>query len=244
MHDSLLKLNLACGPNYLDGWVNIDIDSEVADIQSDLTKPLPFEDSTVSHIYAEHFIEHIDQQDALYFLQECKRVLAPKGVLRLSTPSLYYLLVNYLEFNITAWGDLWTPPTRAHMLNEGMRSWGHKFLYDADEIQRLSFEAGFNNIRFEQWGESQHSELKGLETRSFNEELIVELQIDSELTLGMTSVDRSILIEREDRIFQSMRLVQENRYLKHELDAAVSELSRLKENTLWQRCRKLIRLRR
>ncbi|NAZ91667.1 class I SAM-dependent methyltransferase [Vibrio toranzoniae] len=227
MNSNLLKLNLACGTNYLSGWVNVDIDSEVADLQHDLTKPLPYSDNSVSHIYAEHFIEHIEQKDALNFLRECRRVLKHDGILRLSTPSLYYLLVNYFEFNISSWGDLWMPPTRAHMINEGMRSWGHKFLYDADEIQRLSFEAGFNTICFQKWGESNHKYLQGLETREFKEELIVELTSNSALPEGEVSVDRTVVIEREEQIYQSMQLVKENLYLKKEVGAMASQLETL-----------------
>ncbi|MGL5665036.1 MAG: class I SAM-dependent methyltransferase [Shewanella sp.] len=220
MNDSLVKLNLACGSNYLDGWINIDIDSEVADLILDLTQPLPYADGSVSHIYAEHFIEHIDQSRALSFLRECKRVLANNGVLRISTPSLYFLIINYMKYNISAWGDLWMPPTRAHMVNEGMRSWGHQFLYDSDEITRLAFEAGFNKIRFEEWKSSEHDCLKGIETRNFHDELIVELEFDTTLLGGEKKIEKDKLIQRESMIYQSMSIVKENNRLKQELDSA------------------------
>lgn len=220
MNDSLVKLNLACGSNYLDGWVNIDIDSDVADLELDLTQPLPYADGSVCYIYAEHFIEHIDQPSALSFLRECKRVMANNGVLRLSTPSLYFLIVNYMEYNISTWGDLWMPATRAHMVNEGMRSWGHQFVYDSDELTRLAFEAGFNKIHFETWQSSEHDCLKGIETRGFHDELIVELEFDQTLMDGETKVEKDKLIQRESKIHQSMSLVKENNLLKQELDRA------------------------
>jgi hypothetical protein len=59
-------------------------------------------------------------------------------------------------------------------MNEGMRSWGHQFLYDAGELSRILLEAGFANVKFVQWRESTIDELAGLETRPFHNELIVE----------------------------------------------------------------------
>lgn len=47
---------------------------------------LPFEDGKFSHIYSEHFLEHLFLDESLEILRECYRVLAPGGFIRLVVP--------------------------------------------------------------------------------------------------------------------------------------------------------------
>ncbi len=169
------KIHLGCGSVHKDGWVNIDLDSPVADIQRDLTEPLPFESGTVKYIYTEHFIEHITRQQAVNFLRECRRVMTPDGTIRVSTPDLRFLVQCYQNGNITEWGQLWGPDSPCNLMNEGMRSWGHTYVYDFPEISRIFVEAGFASPQRVAWGRSEHPDLNGLETRPYHEDLIVEI---------------------------------------------------------------------
>ena len=168
------KLHLGCGANNFSGWVNIDLDSPTADRLLDLTEPLPFEDSSVSHIFNEHFIEHVTREQAVAFLKECYRVLSPQGAIRISTPNLRYLAHCFFFDNKNEWGNLWQPSTKCQMMNEGMRSWGHQFVYDAEELTRVLGEAGFKSIAFQVYRQSADEVLAGLECRPFHNELIVE----------------------------------------------------------------------
>jgi predicted SAM-dependent methyltransferase len=169
-----MKLHLGCGSIYLPGWVNVDLDSPQADMNLDLCERLPFEDESVESIYSEHFIEHIGRDDARRLLLECRRVLRPGGVIRISTPDLKFLALTYLAKNITEWGDMWSPSSPCLLMNEGMRSWGHQFLYDADEMELLFFEVGFGHRRFQGWQQSDYPVFSGLETRPFHQDLIIE----------------------------------------------------------------------
>jgi predicted SAM-dependent methyltransferase len=63
------------------------------------------------------------------------------------------------------------------MVNEGMRLWGHVFLYDEPELFSLLRECGFSDIRRVKWGESDHPELRGLESRPDFADLIVEARV-------------------------------------------------------------------
>ena len=74
------KLHLGCGYHIMPGWVNIDIDSIVADVHLDLRNPIPYSDKSILYIFSEHFIEHLSIEEARIFLRECYRVLVPKGV--------------------------------------------------------------------------------------------------------------------------------------------------------------------
>lgn len=168
------KLHLGCGSVLIDGWVNIDLDSPVADLHHDLTEPLPFADASISHIFAEHLIEHVDHSEAHSLVNECWRVLKPGGVLRLTTPDLNWLATVYFSSLTHLWGELWQPGSPCAMLNEGMRAWGHKYLYDSPELHALLVSRGFSQVTEYAWRESDDPVLAGLESRPYNHELIVE----------------------------------------------------------------------
>jgi predicted SAM-dependent methyltransferase len=60
------------------------------------------------------------------------------------------------------------------MLNEGLREWGHQFVYDACELGRLLEEAGFREVTQVAWRESTTPALRNLECRPFHGEIICE----------------------------------------------------------------------
>lgn len=169
------RLHLACGGHLLPGWANVDLEGPAAVIKLDLTRPLPVASQTIDCIYAEHFIEHIERPAAQRLLRECHRVLVPAGVLRLSTPSLAHLVAEYQAGRTGGWADLqWHPATPAQLLNEAMRCWGHRFLFDAPELEMLLHEAGFARTLARGWRASEHAALAGLECRPYKGELIYE----------------------------------------------------------------------
>lgn len=169
------KLHLACGSNIIEGWANIDLDRGPKIISLDLTKPLPVEDGKIDYIYSEHFIEHISREEALLLLKECYRTLRPEGVVRITTPNLKKLISEYALGNLEEWKDVnWLPLSSCRLINEGMRWWGHQFLYDENELKTILGEAGFDNLKILEWKKSEHKELEGLECRPYHEEIIIE----------------------------------------------------------------------
>ena len=170
-----MKLHLGCGTNYISNWINIDLDSPKADLNLDLRNPLPYPSSSVDFIFNEHFIEHITRDEALIFLKECRRVLKPGGIFRTSTPDLRWLTAQYISGKLDEWNDVgWVPTSPCRLLNEGMRLWGHQFVYDGPELITILTEAGFSDCAFVKHSESSHPELTGLECRPWHRELIVE----------------------------------------------------------------------
>ena len=90
------KLNCGCGAQYLEGFVNLDGNTEVrADVYHDLeSMPLPFEDGSFDLIYAAHILEHIHNLPMLK--KEFNRITRfPAGIV-VVVP--YYLSRD-------AWGD-------------------------------------------------------------------------------------------------------------------------------------------
>jgi predicted SAM-dependent methyltransferase len=170
-----MKIHLGCGSNYIAGWVNIDLDSSSADVKADLRSPLHYADSSVDLIFNEHFLEHITREEGEQFLKECYRVLKPGGVLRVSTPDLRWAIAQYIGGKLDEWKDVgWLPETSCRLMNEGMRSWGHQFLYDLPELMLTLHSVGFMDVTQVRHRESSRPELMGLECRPWHQELIVE----------------------------------------------------------------------
>jgi len=81
------RVNIGCGKNPIQGWINLDVVSYPGVYFWDCRSSLPFEDGTVTAIYSEHFFEHLDlETEARPFLRECLRCLQSGGVLRIVVP--------------------------------------------------------------------------------------------------------------------------------------------------------------
>lgn len=169
------RVHLGCGPHAFDGWANLDLGGGRGVVPYDLTGRLPFRDSSVDMVFTEHFIEHVPRHRGDRVLRECARILKPGGVLRVSTPDLRRLIDEYLANRTDEWIDQgWRPSSPTRMLNEGMRLWGHKFLYDEAELTGALRDAGFSAVVRVAWHHSVHHDLQGLERRSFHGDLILE----------------------------------------------------------------------
>ena len=90
-------LNIGCGHHRHPDWVNVDMyDSGGGIIVHDLRTPLPFADGTFEVVYHSHALEHFDREQGERLLRECRRVLAPGGVLRVVVPDLEQIARAYL----------------------------------------------------------------------------------------------------------------------------------------------------
>lgn len=88
-----MKLNLGCGSDYRDGWVNVDKGVCKKDIDHDLeVLPLPFGDSVAVRIEMIHVFEHLPRNRFVAFMRELHRVCRPDGSIYLECP--YYLSRN------------------------------------------------------------------------------------------------------------------------------------------------------
>ena len=170
---SCRKLNLGCGDNLLEGWLNSDIlDMGKDKIFVDARETFPFRNETFRFVYSEHLLEHLNYADGSNFLKECCRVLQMDGVLRISTPDLGFLVdvyVNDTPQNQTylSWASqfYWQSSDvfKALVVDRYFRSWGHRCIYDFDLISDSCKAAGFAHVKAEEVGNSDFSELKGIE---------------------------------------------------------------------------------
>lgn len=169
------RLHLGCGPHVLPGWANLDLAGSQGSIRWHLGWRLPAAEGSVDAIFSEHFIEHVHKTHAAKLLRECFRVLRTGGVIRLSTPSLEKLVSEYQSGRLGEWADLeWLPASASDLLNEGMRSWGHQYLYDEPELRRQLIDAGFSGVRRVEWRQSGVEGMSNLERRPFHDDLILE----------------------------------------------------------------------
>lgn len=169
-------LHLGCGPCVLPGWINLDTEQGIPGVVSwDLRRELPLRDQSIEAVYSEHFIEHLSLEDARRLLRECARVMKPGALIRLSTPDLAFLVEAYRASRLHEWQDVdWLPASAADLMNEGMRSWGHRYLHDEASLCRLLASAGFIEPTRVAWRQSRDARLQGLESRPFHGDLIVE----------------------------------------------------------------------
>jgi predicted SAM-dependent methyltransferase len=122
--------------------------------QLDICEPLPFENGALDWVYAEHLIEHVSLPNAVNWLSEVGRVLAPGGLLRLSTPDLKKYIEGYADGNsfyprhrrllrIMGFGGR-IPERRAFMVNQMFYLYGHRWIYDREELLYVLTRAGFD----------------------------------------------------------------------------------------------------
>jgi len=81
------KLHIGSGRKYREGYINIDIDNFFkVDIVRDITKGLPFDDSSVDEIFTEHCLEHISPDDIHFVFREMHRVCKPGAKIEIIVP--------------------------------------------------------------------------------------------------------------------------------------------------------------
>jgi predicted SAM-dependent methyltransferase len=173
-HPDILKLNLGCGTDYKEGWVNIDNNSDhnitKLDLNIDLRRPLPFKDNSVDYIFHEHFMEHLTIEQSRTALKDYMRVLKKGGVMRIAMPDLETIVKEYYDKHwkrrpfIKRFG-LEFVETRAEMLNMHFRWWGHMWLYDWEELQRRFKEVELKSYHRCELRKSKHKALRNLEIR-------------------------------------------------------------------------------
>ncbi|NET42669.1 hypothetical protein [Okeania sp. SIO2B3] len=158
--NGIKKVQVGCGPhNIMADWWNVDIRPFPGiDQVMDVTKPWPF--NSLEYVYGEHFLEHLSLEGAIAFLNNVWKSLKPGGVIRLSTPSLEWVLSTHFNLSET------NPQKRidsTFSMNRAFHGWGHQFIYSKDFLQSLLNNLGWEKVVFCEYGKSEHSSLIGIE---------------------------------------------------------------------------------
>jgi predicted SAM-dependent methyltransferase len=174
------KLHIGCGNNFLTGWLNTDICDGGGIKFLDAGKTFPFINDTFEYVFSEHMFEHLSIEEGLLMLQECFRILKPGGHLRLTTPNLDFLIHLYehpeeeLHKEYIRWSICTFDETVASyydkedipamfVLNNFIRGWGHKMVYNEQVLKKMLERVGFKDVQTCRSGESRWLALKGIE---------------------------------------------------------------------------------
>lgn len=165
------RLHLGAGPVRLAGWLNSDLIS--GEVYLELGRKMPFAEATFAYAFGEHVIEHLPENQAQQALRELRRVLRPGGVLRLTTPDLRKIIAIYEDRNPVVRREAYArfldeETGKRHdqpcqILNDYLRLWGHRYVYDEQDLRARLEEAGFESVERVEPGESRHPPLRGLE---------------------------------------------------------------------------------
>ncbi len=83
------KLNLGCGKDYRQGWVNLDaVASLKPDVVHDIGQPLPFVDHSFDFVLAQDILEHFTKENVVEVIKEISRVLKVGGELEVRVPNV------------------------------------------------------------------------------------------------------------------------------------------------------------
>jgi predicted SAM-dependent methyltransferase len=129
------------------------IDRRLYYLEQDHTTAFPFADAAFDHAFSEHFIEHVSPEEAVRWLREVRRLVRAGGLLRVSTPDLRKYAAAYMNPStrffdqhrraLLALGARRVSARPAWMMNQLFRFWGHRWVYDIDEIRTVAMAAGF-----------------------------------------------------------------------------------------------------
>ncbi len=137
-----IKLHLGCGPNYLEGYINIDkYDHSIADFNYDILN-LPFDNNSVVEIYSSHLIEHLSYEEFEKGINEWFRILRKEGKLIMQFPDLIKCMQHFIN-NKDGKREYWRKTIYGLQTNEGHF---HKNGFTFDEIKKTLLKKGFKKI--------------------------------------------------------------------------------------------------
>lgn len=176
------KLQIGCGSNLLNGWLNTDLAYKRKLVgYLDASKKFPFHDQSFDYIFSEHNIEHLDIKEAFTMLSECYRILKPGGHLRIATPNFNFLIQLYDEPHKQIHKDYinWaakeyikdvidiideTEILNVFVINNFFKDWGHQIIHNLASLNKILVLCGFTNISQLDTGYSKIPDLMNLES--------------------------------------------------------------------------------
>ena len=145
------KLNLGCGTDIREGWVNLDSAAlPGVDVVHDINSlPLPFAADSFDEIVCQDILEHIADYTPL--LKELHRVLAPGGMLRVRVPHFTsknnFTDPTHRRMFSSATFDFFTKGTRWHKA----RHYYFDFSFSSITELELTFELSSRAFFYNKW---------------------------------------------------------------------------------------------
>lgn len=137
-----MKLNLACGDDYIPGYINADLYAEKVDERFDV-KTIPYPDNTFDEVKAFHIIEHFHWMEGQEVLKEWARVLKPGGRLHIETPdfleSCRMFVYGDEDLRVQMYGHFFSTPW--------IPGQQHLFLFTESQLKTQLEWAGLTDVR-------------------------------------------------------------------------------------------------
>jgi predicted SAM-dependent methyltransferase len=141
-----MKLNVGCGYNILEGYINIDmVQTTPETVQKDILH-IDYADESVDEIFMRHSIEHFFEDEIRQIMQNNYRMLRSGGIFVIETPDFERIMeawqqgllskqiLNWVLFGFQAGNT--TREREIHML--------HKWVFDEALLCDFLREAGFS----------------------------------------------------------------------------------------------------
>ena len=159
------KIQIGGGDHMIKDYFNIDIVSP-ADLIHDIRKGIPLPDNSISFIFTEHLLEHLDYPKSVKkLIGECYRVLKQSGKLVVGVPDSEIMILAYVKKDMKFYNKLmksWYSKrdikkdinTYIDLLNLHFRDQyknkkysQHLWAYDKEKLSSLFMEAGFKRVK-------------------------------------------------------------------------------------------------
>jgi predicted SAM-dependent methyltransferase len=157
-------IHLGCGPDVRPGWLNIDYKPDGAAgfnaangfLNYDLRQGLPeITTGSVEVFFSSHFFEHVNPQEAMNLMKECRRALRSDGMARFQMPDFkqtfrayvdddqevfdkainYYKLLDQMPAYARNYADL--------VSQSVYEDYTHKWIWDPENLSKALIAAGF-----------------------------------------------------------------------------------------------------
>lgn len=140
----MLMLNVGCGSNKIDGYINIDAEESCEPdlLYNMLEKPLPYENGTVDRIVFFHCIEHVRKCYHRAILEDFHRVLKVNGQLFISYPNFWECAQRWHQ-NVGANRRFWEATLYGRQLYETDY---HVCAMNPDELGEMLNQVGFKYV--------------------------------------------------------------------------------------------------
>jgi glycosyltransferase involved in cell wall biosynthesis/ADP-heptose:LPS heptosyltransferase/2-polyprenyl-3-methyl-5-hydroxy-6-metoxy-1,4-benzoquinol methylase len=142
---SPLYLNLGCGRDVRDGFINIDLFSDDERVVRMDIRKLQLDDNVADGILASDVLEHFSHRETDIILAEWARVLKPNGEIIIRCPSLRLQIQAYQR-------GIWDADIASYMIFGGQTNPGdyHCIGFDEQSIRKHLEKAGFEVLSFEE----------------------------------------------------------------------------------------------
>lgn len=154
-----MKLNLGSGKERFEGFTNVDLYDDTADIQADICE-VPLPDNSIDEIKCIQVIEHVPYNKNEDMFKEMYRLLKPNKFADIETPNIDVVCMNILREGLT---DQWV----FNLVGEYYRPWDkdrykdwehnaasiHRNPWNLERIKRFAEPLGFR-VEEKHWQES------------------------------------------------------------------------------------------